>query len=511
MSRVLTALLIVLTLLLPVAPLGAAPTSDAWPTATPEQAGLDSGKLADALLALQQKVPDLHSVILIRHGKLVLNAAFYPYDGVTPHDQASVTKSVLTTLVGIAIDQGKLRLDQPALSFFPDRTIAHRDARKERMTVGDLASMTSGLACQREPGEPTQAAMTASADWVQFVLDLPMAAEPGTTWNYCSPGMHLLSAVLTKATGMTALDFAWQNLFGPLGMQDVIWPADPQGYTRGAGDLMLRPTDAAKLGQLWLNGGVWSGRRIVSQAWVTAASTAQAKTTDENQDYGYGWWMDRQNPAGHVFRADGRGGQFVVVVPSLDVVLATTGAGSFNAGDVGDVIAQALVDPAKPLPANPAGVARLNKTVAGLLAAPTPQPVPSLPATAKAISGTTFAFAQNPTGITTLRLDFARQNEAQLALNVRGLTRPIEVAIGLDGVDHFLPGDYGFPAGARGAWTDAQTFEATYTTIANDDAYTLQLRFAGDRVTLRLTDRTRGTTVTLEGTATGPATPRAVS
>jgi CubicO group peptidase (beta-lactamase class C family) len=434
---------------------------------------------------------------------VVVDASFYPYDGTTPHDLGSVTKSVLTTLVGIAIDQGKLKLDQPVLSFFSDRTIANRDARKERMTVGDLASMTSGLACVREPGEPTQAEMAASKDWVQFVLDLPMAAEPGTQWNYCSPGMHLLSAVLTEATGMTALDFAWQNLFGPLGVRDVIWPADPQGYTRGAGDLMLRPLDAAKLGQLWLNGGVWNGRQVVSKNWVEAASTAQVATTDENQDYGYGWWMDHENPVGHVFRADGRGGQFVVVVPALDVVLATTGSGSFDAGDVGDMIATALVDPTKPLPANAAGVAKLTETLARLVEPPKAQPVPPLPATAKAISGTTFRLAPNPVGIETVRLDFTQAAEARLEIGLGDLAPPIVAAVGLDGVYHFLPGDFGFPAGARGAWADAQTFVIDYNTFANDDAYDLRLRFSGDAVALELKDRTRGTTARLEGTAVG--------
>jgi CubicO group peptidase (beta-lactamase class C family) len=159
-----------------------------------------------------------------------------------------VTKSVTTTLVGIAADQGKLRLDDPVLSFFPDRAVANRDARKERVTVAHLASMTSGLDCVATPDEPTLAEMTASADWVQFTLDRPMVAEPGTTFSYCSPGMHLLSAVLTRATGMSELDFARQNLFEPLGIRDVVWPVDPQGFNHGWGDVYLYPRDAAKLG-----------------------------------------------------------------------------------------------------------------------------------------------------------------------------------------------------------------------------------------------------------------------
>jgi CubicO group peptidase (beta-lactamase class C family) len=247
MSRAAIALLVLLGLVLPSVPRIAAAPTDGWPTTTPEEQGLDSAKLADALLAMQQKVPDIHSFLLIRDGKVVVDASFYPYDGSTPHDLASVTKSVMTTLIGIAADQGKLRLDQPVLSFLPDRTIANRDSRKERITVAQLASMTSGFDCVGEPDEPTLAAMQASDDWVQFTLDLPMVAEPGSRWEYCSPGMHLLSAILTKATGMTALDFAWANLFGPLAMREVIWPADPQGITHGWGDLHLHPRDAADL------------------------------------------------------------------------------------------------------------------------------------------------------------------------------------------------------------------------------------------------------------------------
>ena len=191
-----------------------------WYAGTPEDQGFDSGKLADALEAIHQKHPNIHSLLLVRNGSLVVDATFYPYDGSTPHDLASVTKSLTTALLGIAIDQGKLRRDDSVLSFFPERTVANRDPRKERMTVGHLASMTSGLDCvgpPADPDEPTLVAVQASPDWVQFTLDLPMTAEPGTTFSYCSPGMHLLSAILTKVTGLSALDFARQTPLRPTG------------------------------------------------------------------------------------------------------------------------------------------------------------------------------------------------------------------------------------------------------------------------------------------------------
>ena len=189
-----------------------------WRTSTPEEQGIDAAKLAAGLLAIRQQGMNLHSVLIVRNGVVVLDAAFYPYDGKAVHDVASVTKSIMTTLIGIAADQGKLTLDDPLLSFFPDRTIANRDARKERITVRHLASMTSGLDCTAANDEQTLQEMQQSPDYVQFTLDRKMISEPGQHFVYCSPGMHLLSAILQQATGMTALAFAQQHLFQPLGI-----------------------------------------------------------------------------------------------------------------------------------------------------------------------------------------------------------------------------------------------------------------------------------------------------
>jgi CubicO group peptidase (beta-lactamase class C family) len=144
----------------------------------------------------------VHNLIVILNGRVVVDATFYPYDGFSPHSVASVTKSVTTTLIGVAIDQGKLSLGDRLVSFFPDRKIANLDARKNDITVRDLVSMTSGLDCVYEPNEPTVRAMEASPDWVQFGLDLPMAYRPGAHMEHCGVGMHLLSAVPEKATGI---------------------------------------------------------------------------------------------------------------------------------------------------------------------------------------------------------------------------------------------------------------------------------------------------------------------
>jgi CubicO group peptidase (beta-lactamase class C family) len=457
------------------------PTED-WVRGEPETQGIDSNLLADALLTIREKDIRIHSLLLIRHGVAILDAVFYPYDGTMVHDLASVTKSVTTTLIGIAADQGKLTLDQPVVSFFPDRPIANRDARKERMTVKDLLTMSSGLDCTRAGGEATLQEMKASPDWVQFVLDRPVRWEPGTHFVYCSPGSHLLSAILQQATGMTALEFARANLFGPLRIRDVLWTADPQGVTSGPGDLRLHPRDAAKLGLLWLAHGVWEGKQIVSPRWVEAAVKPHIKS-DGDDYYGYGWWISLPEETGDIasYRADGRGGQYVAVVPSWNLIVATTGGG-FDLDQIAPLLIPALVDVKKPLPANPAGVARLAAAVGSVANPPAPEPVALLPAVATAISGETVVFDRNPLGITGMVLTFGTPAEATVRLILAGGRAAPPWPVGLDGVYRMSTDLEGFPLGMRGRWTDAQTFILEYNGIVSNDQMILRLRFAGDRV-----------------------------
>jgi len=342
------------------------PTSG-WRTGAPEEKGFDSLKLAEGLLAIRRNGLDLHSVSIVRDGVMVLDANFYPYDGITVHDQASVTKSIMTALIGIAADQGKLRLDDPMLPFFPGRSIANRNASKERITVRHLASMSSGLECTSANDEQTLHEMEMSPDFVQFALDRAVISEPGTRFVYCSPGMHLLSAILQKATGMTALEFARLHLFGPLGIQNVIWPTDAQGFNHGWGDIRLHPHDTAKIGLLWLNHGRWEGRQIVSRDWVDNSIRIQIKTGRDG-DYGYGWWITGDEGE---FAAIGRGGQRIQVWPSISAILVMTGGG-VDIDDIEPMITPAFVGRDKPLPANPSGVARLTEVLAAVAAPPAP-------------------------------------------------------------------------------------------------------------------------------------------
>jgi CubicO group peptidase (beta-lactamase class C family) len=419
--------------------------TDGWRTAAPEQQGFDSVKLAEGLQSLQEKKIPVDSLLLIRNGYVVLDAYFYPYEPVVPHNLASVTKSITTTLIAIAAGQGKLQLDQPILTYFPDRTIANLDERKKSITVRHLAGMVNGMESGCLKGdEPTLNAMRSQPDWVQAALDRKMVLEPGTYFCYDSPGMHLLSAILQKTTRMTELDYARQNLFEPLGIHDVVWQSDPQGYTHGWSDLWLNPRDAAKIGYLWLNNGVWEGRQIVPTDWVTDSVKPHTQTGQKDA-YGYGWWVSSDS-----YSAQGRGGQNIKIYPALNGIVVVTGAG-VDFDQIGLLLTAAFIDPQKPLTENPTGVAELDALLSKLLKGFASQPITSLPETARAISGKTYGCDANPAGVSSLRFEF---NDLTVAnMYMKQSNQDLVWPIALDG--KYRMGPEGL---TRGYWEDSQTF-----------------------------------------------------
>jgi CubicO group peptidase (beta-lactamase class C family) len=230
-----------------------------------------------------------------------------------------VTKSFIATLVGIAADQGAIPdLGKTVVSYFPERTFAASGPRKSALAVKDLLTMSSGLDWQE--GDSTYREMYYSADWVQYVLDIPMIAEPGKTFRYCSGCSHLLSAILQQATGQNPRDFAEQYLFAPIGLREAAWETDAQGIPIGGWGLRLTSRDMARLGYLYLNGGNWNGKQIVSREWVETSTSRQIETGGD-LDYGYQWWI---YPSHGAYAALGRAGQTILVAPDLDLVVVTT-------------------------------------------------------------------------------------------------------------------------------------------------------------------------------------------
>ncbi|GAH81313.1 unnamed protein product, partial [marine sediment metagenome] len=209
---------------------------------------------------------------------------------------ASVTKSFTSTLIGIAINEGYIEsVAEPVLEFFPERTIANVDANKEGMTLEDLLTMRSGFECINRPTEVTLFQMMGSPDWIQFTLDLPMVETPGRQWVYCSPNPHLLSGIIREVSGMSALEFAEEHLFSPLGISGVDWTYGPGGNNMGWGDIRMTPHDMAKLGYLYLHEGSWDGEQVLPPTWV-AAATGPAVSLPPGfpmvDYYGYLWYLN---------------------------------------------------------------------------------------------------------------------------------------------------------------------------------------------------------------------------
>jgi CubicO group peptidase (beta-lactamase class C family) len=456
--------------------------TDGWRTSTPEEQGIDSEALTELIDYLQsQDGLAIHSLLIIRNGHVVTDAAFYPYPPSTLHNLESVTKSFTSTLIGIAIDQGHIEsVDSPLLGFFPERTVANLDANKEAMTLANSLTMRSGFECSGSGGS-TDGQMWASPDWVQFALDLPMATEPGVIYNYCNPNPHLLSAIIQETTGMSALAFAEEQLFEPLGIGDAVWATDPGGTNHGYGDLYLAPHDMAKLGYLFLNRGMWEDQQVVSAEWVEAATTSE-----QSRGYGYLWWL---NPGFDFYWATGTGGQNIFVLPDQDMVVVTTGAtGGGGTGGWGEQLLTSRIIPlaesAVPLPANPDGVAALEFSI-GAAVAPVdrPEPVPPLPEVALQVDGRAIVLDPNPLGLQSSSLTFPEETEAVLTLNYADGNQ-VEWLIGLDNVERFFPLQYGLLAAAKGGWESGNVFAIQVDEIGNVVQQQIRLTFEGDQVTI---------------------------
>jgi CubicO group peptidase (beta-lactamase class C family) len=337
-------------------------TSDGWHTASLQDAGMDAGRMVEFMNTLARRPEHwLHSVVVVKDGRLVfeeyfagrdgdlsqLSTSFGPtfvaraFDRDTPHLTASVSKSVTSILVGIAIDQGLLRgTDETLLSFFPD--YAQRfDSLNSRITLQHMLTMMSGLSWSEARGfdDPRNdwTAMTYRPDPIGYVLEKSAVAAPGEQFIYNSGTVNLLGEIIWRKSGMTLAEFAALHLFGPLGIMQHEWyslPSAPQ-MTMASSSLYLRPRDMAKIGQLTLDGGVWSGTRVVSDRWVTR-STQLAVQLDPSQceipiptpGYGFLWWLGTF-PTGNTqtYFAAGFGGQFIFVLPAPRMVVVITAGG----------------------------------------------------------------------------------------------------------------------------------------------------------------------------------------
>ncbi|RPJ59758.1 MAG: hypothetical protein EHM23_12950 [Acidobacteria bacterium] len=310
------------------APLSAANTVDTpWPTtgwvcSSPEQEGMDSARLEQASEYIDHSCPTRFSLLVVRNGRLVFERYYHGSYSSQANNIKSMSKSILSVLTGIALDEGLLTgVDQKLDEFFPEYFRPGDDPRKHDVTLEHLLTMTAGFEWVENGAICFQC--FSSPDWHRFTIESQLTSNPGEVFNYNTALTHLLSGILTRVSGTTTRDFATSRLFDPLGMTCVAWSRDPRGYYFGGSEVWFTPRDLAKFGLLFLREGRWEDRQVVSGQWLDKASRLRVRTTSDTGNYGYWFWT--KNLRGYpTTLCAGYGGQYIFLIPDLDLAMVTT-------------------------------------------------------------------------------------------------------------------------------------------------------------------------------------------
>lgn len=296
----------------------AAGQSPSLPRATPESMGVDSGQLIEFIRAAGKEVNSIHSLMVVRNGKVVTEAWWAPETPEKPHILWSLSKSFTSTAIGFAAAEGLLDIDDLVIDHFPEKAPKQPSENLKQMRIRDLLTMSAGhqdeVNLRRVKG-----------DWVQAFLQHPVPHAPGSHFKYNTPASYVLSAIIQKTTGMTTLDYLKPRLFEPLGIEGAKWDTSPQGISLGGYGLYVKTEDIAKFGQLYLQKGKWNGKQLLTPDWIELATSKQVSNgnnpeSDWNQGYGFQFWQCRHD----AYRGDGKDGQFCIVIPEQDVVIAIT-------------------------------------------------------------------------------------------------------------------------------------------------------------------------------------------
>jgi CubicO group peptidase (beta-lactamase class C family) len=446
------------------------------PRAEPEAMGVSSAAVLDFIRGADE-IDSFHGVVLVRHGKVVAEGWWAPYDAETRHALFSLSKSFTSTAVGLAVAEGKLSVDDPVLKFFPDDAPAEPSANLKAMRISDLLRMSTGH--HDEPKRPDDQV------WTKVFLAHPVPSKPGTHFLYNTSATYIASAIVQQATGQTVLNYLRPRLFDPLGIDDPEWGTSPQGVSLGGYGLSLRTEDIAKFGQLYLQGGRWNGRQLVPEPWVKAATSLQTSNgsnpeSDWEQGYGYQFWRSRHG----AYRGDGAFGQYCVVMPEQDAVLAIT-SGVKDMQAVLNLAWNKLLPGLKdaPLPPDPATRDDLAKTLKGLTMK-TPQGAAEPAASVKPFDRS-FKFEPNAQKLESLRLEGGGDGPLTLVLRSDGRESRIPCGRGEWTKTRAVVGAHPEqPVAASAAWTADDELTARIVLVESPFHVTYRIKFEADKVTL---------------------------
>lgn len=468
-----------------------ADASRSLPRSLPAAEGVDPAGITQFLEAMEARRFELHSFMLLRHGKVVAETWWAPYAPQLPHCLYSLSKSFTSSAVGLAAAEGKLSLDDKVISFFPESLPLQVSDHLAVMRVRDLLCMAAGH--EKDP----QPEVVKSDDWVRAFLAQPLVRAPGTQFVYSSAATYMCSAIVQKATGMTVLAYLEPRLFEPLGITGVTWDTCPRGINTGGWGLSLPTEGLAKFGQLYLQKGNWQGRQILPAAWVAEAtsfqiqqppkpgSTRTKEDDDQRQGYGFQFWRCRHNAV----RGDGAFGQLIVMMPDQDAVVVMTSE-SRDMMEQLSVVWQHLLPALRDvkLPADDAAQEKLTRLLSTRHLAPRA-------GVAAAPGARSFALEENSLAIT------------RLAIANTGQTVTLTAKVGdtehsiVHGLGEWRMGETAMPGtptrlgagtlatpvqkvAASAAWLDASTLELTWRYLEFPHRDTVTCRFDADRVTV---------------------------
>lgn len=464
------------------------------PRSSPEAQGMSAKCILDFANAVETDRLNVHSLMILRQGKVVAEGWWAPYAPDLKHTLYSLSKSFTSTAIGLAVAEGRLKVDDKVISFFPDDKPATVSANLAAMRVKDLLSMATG----HDKDTTGKLRDSGGDNWVKAFLEQPVEHEPGTFFVYNSGATYMLSAIIQMLTGQTLLQYLRPRLFQPLAIDDVDWEVDPRGINTGGWGLRVKTEDIAKFGQLYLQKGEYNGKRILPVAWVEEAtrshimskgSNRKPEDDDWQQGYCYQFWRCRNG----AYRGDGAFGQYCIVMPKEDMVVAIT-------SETGDM--QAILNhvwnhilptvKATGVPADKDVQAQLQKKLASLALPLTPgKPTSEL---ASKMNGKSFKLADNELKINKVSFEFDKgwclfrvTDDQGEHLVVNGLgnwkigltdlsTMPLKLVLTP------VPGEKKTKIAANGAWVDDATFEMTWRFIETAHYETVRCKFEGDSV-----------------------------
>jgi len=467
------------------------------PRSTPEAEGVSSQGILDFLDAAAKSNHEFHSFMVLRHGKVVAEGWWDPYRSDLKHTLYSCSKSFAATAIGFAVAEKRLTVNDKVISFFPDDLPATMPANLSELRIKDLLSMSVGHA-----KDPTRIITTGDELWVNTFFEIPILHQPGTKFLYNSAATFMLSAIVQKVTGQKIIDYLKPRLFDPLGIAGADWEVNPEGINVGGWGLRLKTEDMAKFGQLFLQKGKWNGKQILPASWVEEASTmkimqdpnaTQGKrdSSDWLQGYCYQMWRSRNNS----YRADGAFGQYILVFPEKDAVIAITSETPDMQAEFNLIWAHLYpaIKSVEKLPANPKVRASLNLKTASLAL---PKPAKSTGSALEAsISGQTFGIYSNDKSFESIGFEF-KDKVCRVALKTDSTTHVLPF-----GLDHWALSQttrYGpylvaqakanrmglapFQIAGAYTWKDEKTLELTLRYIESPHTETITCSFEGENI-----------------------------